>query len=111
MTPQVGHIRHPRPGVPYAYIGRTMNRFHLKDVGWGNPYRAGVNTADPVTAYDRYLDMHPELLARLPELVGKDLLCWCRGPGMENDGTRLPWICHGDPILARVLRMMKEAWR
>jgi hypothetical protein len=43
--------------------------------------------------YDFRLRKTPELLAALPELVGKFLLCWCK-----------PLPCHGDILLA----IMKE---
>lgn len=101
--PIVGHILYPRPGVPWTYIGRSMPRFRLRDEGWGNPFTRR-NCVDPVGFYFDYLASRSDLLVRLPELVGRDLLCWCRKPGMENDGSQrqFPWVCHGDPLMRRV---------
>jgi len=46
---------------------------------WGNPYRIGVdgdrNTV--ITEYEQYLLSTPELIGRLGELAGKDLICFC----------------------------------
>ena len=105
VTPRVGHVRHPRVGVPSVYIGRTMLGQRLKDVGWGNPFRLGVNSDDPVADYAAYLDERPDLTIRMPELVGRDLLCWCRvGPLAEA-----PYgVCHGDVLLERVKRWERE---
>lgn len=93
----VGHIRHPRPGRDFVYIGRTMNRFGLRDVGWGNPFRPGDGRGDPIDNYEAHVRRTPSLLRRLPELLGKDLLCWCKKPGDE-------WAdCHGE-ALVKLLR-------
>lgn len=70
--------------VPFdIYIGRGSI--------WGNPFVIGEDgdRAEVIEKYDRYLDDHPELVARIPELRGKTLACFCA-----------PKSCHGD-ILAR----------
>ena len=42
-----------------------------------------------IAMYERWLrDERPDLMAALPELRGKDLVCWCA-----------PLACHGDVIL------------
>ena len=41
------------------------------------------------------IDTRKELLARLHELRGKNLACWCSI--FDRDGQRVP--CHGDPLL------------
>jgi hypothetical protein len=66
-----------------VYIGRPGP--------WGNPYVIGPDgdRAQVIAAFERYLLGSPELLARLPELRGKILGCWCA-----------PDSCHGD-VLAR----------
>ena len=99
VEPRVGYVLRPRPGIASIYIGRTMPRYKLRDQGWGNPFRLGINSDDPVTDYNRWLDTQSELLARLPELAGRDLLCWCRKTGSE---PTFPFICHGDVLLTRL---------
>jgi hypothetical protein len=44
--------------------------------------------ADVIAMYRRWLQLQPDLLAALPELRGKDLVCWCA-----------PEACHGDVLL------------
>jgi len=60
---------------------------------WGNPYRIGRDgdRAEVVRRYAAYLDSRPDLLAALPELVGKRWGCWC-----------WPLPCHGDVLLDRL---------
>ena len=73
-----------RTGEPYdVYIGRGSP--------WGNPYRIGPygSRADVITLYRVYLSKQPALLARLPELRGKRLGCYCA-----------PLPCHGDILAA-----------
>lgn len=75
---------------PYdIYIGRPSP--------WGNPfthkngtiakYKVGSRD-EAVKAYKEWILTQPELLARLPELKGKVLGCWCK-----------PQACHGDILL------------
>lgn len=72
---------------PYdIYIGRGSK--------WGNPFRIGMDgTRDEVISkYEIYIMDKPDLIASLPELVGKTLGCWCK-----------PKACHGD-----ILKVMVE---
>jgi len=59
---------------------------------WGNPFELPAD-GDRVTVIrnyeDHYLPFKPSLLAKLPDLRGKALGCWCA-----------PEACHGD-VLAR----------
>ncbi|WP_254125596.1 DUF4326 domain-containing protein [Amycolatopsis sp. CA-230715] len=66
---------------------------------WGNPYRLPQHHTDAdrarvIEQYERYLLRSPKLMARLPELYGKRLGCFCA-----------PRPCHGD-----VLKRYAEAW-
>jgi O-acetyl-ADP-ribose deacetylase (regulator of RNase III) len=81
VTSLVVHCKKSRYDV---YIGRPGL--------WGNPYAIGKDgtRAEVITKYRRYLEDSPELMARLPELRGKILGCWCA-----------PQPCHGD-ILAEL---------
>lgn len=65
-----------------VYIGRPSP--------WGNPFVIGRDgDLDEVIAkYRLYLLNNPELLVRVAELRGKDLVCWCS-----------PDACHGDVLL------------
>lgn len=56
---------------------------------WGNPFRIGPDgDRDAVIAkYRTWLPRQPHLLAALPELRGKILMCWCK-----------PLACHGDVL-------------
>lgn len=71
-----------RVPVDAVYVGRPTI--------WGNPYVIGRDgTRDEVIAkYREYVARSPEILARLPELRGKDLVCWCA-----------PAACHADVLL------------
>lgn len=63
------------------YIGRPSR--------WGNPYVIGKDGTreEVVGKYHQWLQQQPELLADLPSLTGKRLLCWCH-----------PEVCHGHMI-------------
>ena len=60
---------------------------------WGNPFVMGPNKDGSreivIAKYRTYLSSSPDLLDALPELAGKDLICWCA-----------PLPCHGDILLA-----------
>lgn len=89
MTPRVLNKHHG--GVPpgAVYIGRPSK--------WGNDYshlpstlaRYRVATRDQAVArYEYDLLRNPTLLVALPELGGKDLVCWCA-----------PLACHGHVLV------------
>ena len=72
-----------------VYIGRPSI--------WGNPYTHRTDTKathivatreQAVEMYRIWLESKPELMAKLPELKGKVLGCWCK-----------PLACHGDVLL------------
>ena len=56
----------------------------------GNPFVIGPDgTREEVLAkYEAYVRGRPDLMERIRELRGKDLLCWCA-----------PLPCHGDIII------------
>lgn len=69
-------------GQPHdVYIGRPS--------AWGNPFVIGRDgSRDEVIAkYRDYIMGRPDLLARLPELRGKRLACYCA-----------PKACHGNVL-------------
>jgi hypothetical protein len=70
-----------RPAADRVYVGRPSK--------WGNPFAIGRDgTRDEVIAkYRAWLMQQPALLAQLPELRGKNLVCWCA-----------PQRCHADVL-------------
>lgn len=76
--PEVLNIHtHGRPAGA-VYIGRGSK--------WGNPFVIGRHGGrnQVIAQYRTMLSQTPELLAALPELRGKELLCYCA-----------PLACHG----------------
>lgn len=92
-----------KSGEPYdVYIGHQMGPkmwgggYYLPRSDWRNPYNRAyrdghitVREAIGLFHYDLVLK-RADLVARLPELRGKTLACWCK-----------PQACHGD-VLARL---------
>jgi hypothetical protein len=86
-----------RSGLPYeephvTYIGRRFKRgpYDFESSVWANPYpveRNGRRRA--VALYRDHVLSSPALLARLPELEGETLGCWC---GLDE-------ACHGDVLI------------
>ena len=75
------------------YIGRAVPRARIAGSKWGNPFkptRQGDAEAHAVAVaqYRAWLCDQPDLVAALPELRGRDLVCWCA-----------PLPCHGDVLL------------
>jgi hypothetical protein len=93
------------------YYGR------LQSEGWGNPFHfdgrsatgAAADAARPavIERYRAYLLGRPDLLARLPELKGKRLACWCAPEGGVTAADR-PYICHGQ-VLAELADAVEVA--
>lgn len=90
-SPRVLNKRTDQIPADAVYIGRPSD--------WGNPFthlKSGtlashqVNTRDQAVARyrDYLLQTRPDLLARLHELRGRDLVCWCA-----------PQSCHGHILL------------
>jgi hypothetical protein len=71
-----------------VYIGRG------KDSVWGNPFIIGVhgNRSEVIAQYKEWVVKQPDLMARLPELKGKILGCFCASK--DN-----PKPCHGTVLL------------
>lgn len=66
---------------------------------WGNPYHLGEdgNRDEVIEKYEQWIRARPELLARLGELKGKDLVCWCA-----------PKRCHADVLLKLLEERMPD---
>jgi hypothetical protein len=78
-----------------VYIGRAddprFKRWAASE--WNNPFplRKGATEAERAAVIERFraylLTERPDLVARLPELRGRVLGCWCK-----------PLACHGDVL-------------
>lgn len=88
----------------FVYVGRACAGWPASI--WGNPFK--VTDATPVSSavdlFAEWLGRNEELLARLPELRGKTLGCWC-----------VNWNGHGEPrkachavVLARMVNPVQR---
>ncbi len=91
------NIKEREPGD--VYIGREG---HGESGYFGNPFpkKPGFSHADAIAAFDRYfkerVEADEEFRARVLELAGKRLACFCK-----------PKSCHGDVIAAWVNEQMR----
>ena len=76
-------------------VHRNYDLFIGRPSKWGNPYIIGKDGTreEVIDKYEKWIREQPELLAALPELVGKNLGCFCS-----------PKACHGDVLL----KLLKE---
>jgi len=81
-----------------VYIGRANPTYGLDRSVWRNIYtiRKDGNREEVIQMYEVYVRSNPYLLARLSELRGKTLGCWCA-----------PLPCHGD-VLVKLLQELDE---
>jgi len=73
----------------FVYVGDNVRFTEYKRSVWYNKPGVGKDKSEAkrnavCAAYEKRLNNRPELLARLPELKGKVLGCWC-----------YPLRCHG----------------
>ena len=91
MTGKVINLKDkPRPEYD-VYIGRRqwVGKELFEASPWSNHFSVKCHGRDEaLRRYEEGLRGNPELLARLPELEGKTLACWCA-----------PSPCHGDVLL------------
>lgn len=80
-------VVHLRKATFDVYIGRSFAEFPESE--WHNPYKIepGCGRKCVIQKFRQYLRSKPDLLAKLRELRGKTLGCWCK-----------PRECHGDVI-------------
>lgn len=73
------------------YIGRPSI--------WGNPFTIGKDgdRETVIKKYRSWLLTRPDLLAKIHELKGKTLGCWCK-----------PAACHGDILIELMGEAQKE---
>ncbi len=96
------HIKNAQKGwqanPEYVYIGRWNSKAGLDRSVWynpysiksldGNPLNADEKRANVINKFSAYLSYNTELIARLPELEGKTLVCYCA-----------PLHCHGHVLV------------
>ena len=72
------------------YIGRGPDPRTGIEGPWGNPFVVGRDGSrmDCIRKHREWLPSQPQLMARLGELSGRRLGCWCK-PGKA---------CHGDTL-------------
>jgi hypothetical protein len=103
MPQVVNWTRGARPGPDCVYIGRESSRARppFRRSKWANPFNTPLDgdRGEVIAMFEEWLlgrrpgppgwRVDPaELMSALPELRGKDLLCWCA-----------PARCHGDVLL------------
>jgi len=78
-----------RLGVPKIlnakHVGTTSTKtreYVGRPSPWGNPFQRGLDGGRiaVIEKYREWICEQPDLLARLTELKGKDLICWCEWP-------------------------------
>jgi hypothetical protein len=94
MTGRVINLTHKPRSADYVYIGRRQwcGKELFPASPWANYYSVKkYGREEAIRRYEEKIRSRPDLLARLPELRGKTLACWCK-----------PLPCHGDVLLRLV---------
>jgi hypothetical protein len=87
-----------------VYIGRGNGSI------WGNPFTHKENTLarfkvgsikEAIEKYREWILQQPDLMAKIPELKGKILGCWCK----DKNGNGK---CHGDVLAEMANSMMGD---
>lgn len=85
-----GRVVHCRQEAFDVYVGRRMEGLVWTHASiWGNPFYWPGRRAQSIERYRQWIVEQPALVARLPELRGKVLGCWCK-----------PGLCHGDVLVS-----------
>ncbi len=92
MSTTVVHVKDKNYDI---YIGRAVPRRGVPRSIWANPFKidAEHDREAVIELYSAWLNTQPALLARIPDLVGLRLGCWCA-----------PEPCHGDILAERANR-------
>jgi hypothetical protein len=101
-APPIKQDREWRRGLE-VYIGRAVQFQRLITSPWHNPSRLPKDAtpeqrAEVIRRYRAYVLASPTLMARLPELRGKVLTCWCH-----------PLPCHGDVLIELLAGLSPDA--
>jgi len=87
-VPKVLNKRHDRITPGAVYVGRPT--------AWGNPFAIGKDgsRAQIIESFEKHLLASPQLMAKLHELRGRDLVCWCAPDGCHADVL----MRHANPV-------------
>lgn len=90
-------VVHVRKAAFDIYIGRAIKEFD--ESVWHNPFHIeyGCGRECVLEKFEAHVRAHPELIARLGELRGKTLGCWCKDKRGQGKA------CHGD-ILVKLVK-------
>jgi hypothetical protein len=88
---KVRNRKHLRPWEMKEMVDRGTAVYIGRPSKWGNPFVIGRDgTRDQVVEkFGKWIVQQDSLMASIPELVGKDLICFCA-----------PLRCHGDVLKA-----------
>lgn len=91
----VSHVKEQLPAA--VYVGRAVPRSGLTASPFANPTRIGgsVDRASAIRRYHHHMLDRPDLVARLPELRGKTIACWCR---RSDEPRTVDTVCHADVL-------------
>lgn len=67
-------------GNTFSHLRGTLAQWHVATI------------EEAISSYERWLKCQPHLMAALPELRGKDLICWCSTPSR-------PGPCHAHILI------------
>ena len=95
-------VVHVRKAPFEIYIGRAIAEFH--ESIWANPFRIELGCGRDCVCdkYEAHVRTRSDLMARLGELRGKTLGCWCKDK--NGKGKR----CHGDTLVKLVEEVAKS---
>lgn len=93
----MSHVRDRVPGA--VYVGRAVASAGVRASPFANPTRIGpgVDWVSAVWRYHNHLLVSPALAARLPEMWGRTVACWCRLIGEPRTPAN---VFHGDVLAA-----------
>jgi len=96
--PTVVKVRQDKTAPFDEYIGDEYKHRETKEVVyeksiWANPYnkeyrRGEITLEESLAKYEADIRSCPDLMAKIPDLAGKRLGCWCK-----------PKKCHGDVLV------------
>lgn len=98
MTTRVVHCKRAPFDVYIGRPGHFGNPFTHKPLSDTKAEFQTATVAEAIARYAEWVRTQPAVLARLPELRGKILGCWCT-PRTLTASDR-PYVCHGQVLAA-----------
>lgn len=111
MLPTIVRIRREKGEVVQdcdVYVGRrcSMGGWSLENSIWANPFSVkehGLKKA--LKKYRKHVTENEELMSRIPELIGKQLGCWCTNSDSMEDEI----VCHAQILRELVYNFLKDS--